>query len=212
MEGFATIGLEAGGKYAFSLAAEEVDFERMLREGFGLEHNIAGGRMRATLGLWAKTPDARTAEGSGYASITDARLYELPPVARLFSLFQIEPADQTAFQKARILYFLRGKRLVLGDIRLEGRALNLYGSGTMEPDGKIDLAFMVGKKNDDPLIPALSELMEGIRKQVVVVLVSGTLAEPKVETRTLSAVTAPIREVLGLVQAQREKERRAASK
>jgi hypothetical protein len=54
--------------------------------------------------------------------------------------------------------------------------------------------------------------MEGIRKQVVVVLVSGTLAEPKVETRTLSAVTAPIREVLGLVQAQREKERRAASK
>lgn len=212
MEGFATIGLETGGKYAFNLAAEEVDFERMLREGFGLEHNIAGGRMRATLGLWAKTPDARTAEGSGYASITDARLYELPPVARLFSLFQIEPADQTAFQKARILYFLRGKRLVLGDIRLEGRALNLYGSGTMEPDGKIDLAFMVGKKNDDPLIPALSELMEGIRKQVVVVLVSGTLAEPKVETRTLSAVTAPIREVLGLVQAQREKERRAATK
>ena len=68
------------------------------------------------------------------------------------------------------------------------------------------------KKNDDPLIPALSELMEGVRKQVVVVLVSGTLAEPKVETRTLSAVTAPLREVVALVKAQRERERQAASK
>jgi len=212
MEGFATIGLETGGKYAFSLAAEDVDFERLLREGFGLAHNITGGRLRATLGLWAKAPDSRAAEGSGYAYVTDAKLYELPVVARLFSLFQLEPADQTAFQKARILYFVRGKRLVLGDIRLEGRALNLYGSGTMEADGKLDLTFMVGKKNDDPLIPALSELMEGIRKQVIVVLVSGTLAEPKVETRTLSAVTAPFAEVLGLVKAQREKERQAASK
>jgi hypothetical protein len=212
MEGFATIGLETGGKYAFSLAAEDVDFERLLREGFGLAHNITGGRLRATLGLWAKAPDSRAAEGSGYAYVTDAKLYELPVVARLFSLFQLEPADQTAFQKARLLYFVRGKRLVLGDIRLEGRAMNLYGSGTMEADGKLDLVFMVGKKNDDPLIPALSELMEGIRKQVIVVLVSGTLAEPKVETRTLSAVTAPFAEVLGLVKAQREKERQAASK
>jgi hypothetical protein len=212
LEGFATIGLGEGGKYAFSLAAEDVDFERLLREGFGLEHNIAGGRMRGTLGLWAKAADSATAEGSGYAYVTDARLYELPLVARLFNFFQLEPADRIAFQKARVLYFVRGKRLVLGDIRLEGRAMNLYGSGTMGADGKLDLTFMVGKKNDDPLIPALSELMEGIRKQVVVVIVSGTLAEPKVQTRTLSAITAPFREVIGMVQEQRARERQATGK
>jgi len=77
----------------------------------------------------------------------------------------------------------------------------------MEADGKLDLTFMVGKKNDDPLIPALSELMEGVRKQLVVVIVSGTLADPKVQTRTLSAVTAPFREVIGLVKEQRARDR-----
>jgi hypothetical protein len=82
----------------------------------------------------------------------------------------------------------------------------------MGADGKLDLTFMVGKKNDDPLIPALSELMEGIRKQVVVVIVSGTLAEPKVQTRTLSAITAPFREVIGMVQEQRARERQATGK
>jgi hypothetical protein len=212
MEGFATIALEADGRYAFSLAAQDVDFERLLREGFGLEHNITGGRLRATLGLWAKGPDSKKAEGSGYAYVTDAKLYELPLVIRLINIFQLGASDRAAFQNARILYFLRGKRLILGDVRLEGRAMNLYGAGTMEPDGKLDLTFMVGKKNDDPLIPALAELLEGIRKQMVVVVVSGTLAEPKVQTRTLSALTAPLREVLGLVRAQRAKERQAAGK
>jgi len=207
LEGFATIALGEQGKYAFSLAAEDVDFERLLRDGFGLEHNIAGGRLRATLGLWAKSADSAVAEGSGYAYVTDAKLYELPLVARLFNFLQVEPQDRTAFQKARILYFVRGKRLILGDIRLEGRAMNLYGSGTMEADGELDLTFMVGKKNDDPLIPALSELMEGVRKQLVVVIVSGTLADPKVQTRTLSAVTAPFREAIGLVKEQRARDR-----
>jgi hypothetical protein len=77
----------------------------------------------------------------------------------------------------------------------------------MEADGELDLTFMVGKKNDDPLIPALSELMEGVRKQLVVVIVSGTLADPKVQTRTLSAVTAPFREAIGLVKEQRARDR-----
>ena len=212
VEGFASIGLGADGKYAFNLAAADVDFERLLRDGFRLEHNITGGKMRGTLGLRAGGTDAKTVEASGYVYVTDAKLYEVPLVVRLFNVLSLAPADRTAFEQARVLYFLRGKRLILGDIRLEGRAMNLYGAGTMDADGALNLAFLAGKKDEDPLIPALSELMEGIRKQVVVVLVTGTLAQPQVETRTLSAVTAPIREVLALVREQRERERRAGTK
>jgi hypothetical protein len=200
MEGSATIGLTAGGSYAIDLAVTEVDFERLLREGFRLEHNIHGGRLRGTMGLRAV---GERAEASGFLRVTDAELYELPLVVRLINVFRLAASERTAFQKARVLYFLRGGRLILGDIRLEGRALNLYGAGVMEADGRLYLTFMTGKKNDDPLLPALSELMEGVRKQIVVVLVTGTLAEPEVEFRTLSAVTAPIREVVELVREQR---------
>jgi len=200
MEGSATIGLKPGGSYALDLAVTDVDFERLLREGFRLEHNIRGGILRGTLGLRAVRGRV---EASGFLRVTDAELYEVPLVVRLINVFRLASSERTAFQKARVLYFLRGGRLILGDIRLEGRALNLYGAGVMERDGRLHLTFMTGKKNDDPLLPALSEMMEGLRKQLVVVLVTGTLAEPQVEFRTLSAVTGPIREVVRLVREQR---------
>jgi len=211
VEGFASIGLGAGRGYAFNLSAADVNFERLLHEGFRLEHNITGGLLRGTLDLRAKGPDAKTVEASGYIYVTEAKLYELPLVVRLLNALRFAPPDRTAFQKARVLYFLRGKRLILGDVRLEGRAMNLYGAGTMEADGRLNLTFMTGKKNDDPLIPALSELAEGIRKQIVVVLVTGTLAEPQVKTRTLSAVTAPLREMIALVREQRGRQGRTGA-
>ena len=210
MEGFGTIRLEPTTRYSISMTAADVDFERLLREGFRLEHNMSGGRMKATLGLWARGSDAQTVEASGYADVHDAKLYELPPLMRVMNALRLAPADQTAFQGGRVLYFLRGKRLYLGDIRLEGLAVSLYGTGVMESDGKIDMMFIPGKKNDDPLIPALAELAEGIRKELAVVIVSGTLAEPQVEVRTLSGLTAPLRELVNMVREQRQREAAAA--
>jgi hypothetical protein len=154
-------------------------------------------------------PAVASVEASGYADVTDARLFQLPVIVRVLTAFHASQQDATAFEKARILYFVRGKKIYLGDIRLDGRAISLYGTGIVETGGKLDLTFLIGKPDEDPLIPALSELMEGIRKQVAVVVVSGTLADPKVEVRTLSAVTAPIREVVKLVQEQRARDQKA---
>jgi hypothetical protein len=212
VEGFATIRLEPSTRYAMNVSAVDVDFERLLREGFRLEHNLSGGRMRATLGLWAKGPDAQDVQAAGYADVTDARLYELPPIVRVLNVLRLAPADQAAFEKGRVLYFLRGRRLYLGDIRLQGRAVSLFGAGILEPDGKIDMTFMTGKHNDDPLIPALSELGEGLRHELAVVVVSGTLVEPQVEVRTLSSLTAPFRELLNMVREQRRREAEASRK
>jgi len=212
VEGFARLRLEPSTRYAMNVSAVDVDFERLLREGFRLEHNLSGGRMRATLGLWAKGPDAQDVEGAGYADVTDARLYELPPIVRVLGVLRLAPADQTAFEKGRVLYFLRGRRLYLGDIRLQGRAVSLFGAGILEPDGKIDMTFMTGKHNDDPLLPALSELGEGLRHELAVVVVSGTLVEPQVEVRTLSSLTAPFRELLNMVREQRRREAEARNR
>jgi hypothetical protein len=162
--------------------------------------------MQITLGLWARGPDAQEVEASGYADVVDAKLYEIPMILRVLTVVRLAPADQTAFEKARVLYFLRGKRLYLGDIRLEGRAASLYGAGVIEADGKLNMTFLLGKHNDDPLIPALSELAEGVRRELAVVLVTGTLAEPQVEVRTLTDLTAPLREMIKLVEEQRARD------
>ena len=205
MEGSASIRIEPPARYALSVAATDVDFERLLKEGFRLGQSVSGGRMRATLALWNRGPDGMV-EASGYADVADAKLYQTPVVVRVLAVLQMAPADQTAFEKARVLYFWRGQRLYLGDVRLEGRAMNLYGAGVLEPDNQLHMTFLLGKKNDDPLIPALWELMEGIRHELAVVLVTGTPAEPQVEIRSLSTLTAPFRELLRLVSEQRKRE------
>ena len=203
VEGTASLGLKPPGRYGFSLAAKGVDFERLLREGFRLEHNITGGRMRATLALRAAGARADEMEASGYAHVTDAKLYELPAVVQMLSLLRLEPPERTAFREAEIWYFVRGKRIVLGDIRLMGRAVDLYGAGTIEPGGRLNLTFLPGRKNDPPLVPALEELLEGVRRELVLVEVTGTLAEPVVRLRSFTKLSAPIREFLSLVRESR---------
>ncbi len=197
LEGTGTVGLADRTGYALRVAVAEVDLERLLREGFRLAHNIQGGRLRGTLGL--RAVPGRT-EASGFLEVHDARLYELPLVVRLINVFRLASGERTAFREARVLYFLKDRRLYLGDIRLRGQALALYGAGVMEPDGRLHLTFLTGQPDENPLLPALSELAEGLRKQLVLVLVTGTLAEPVVEFRTLSAITDPLREVLRLLR------------
>jgi hypothetical protein len=203
IEGSASVQTAPAERYALTLAAEGVDFERLLREGFRVDQDLSGGRLKGTLGL--RAGDAGV-EASGYVDVTDAKLYELPMIVRVLNALRLAPDDRTAFEKARILYFVRGKRLFLGDVRLEGKALSLYGAGVLEPDGQLHLTFLTGKKDDDPLVPALYELAEGLRRELVVVMVTGTLAQPKIEVRTLSTLTAPFRELIQLVREQRARE------
>jgi hypothetical protein len=212
VEGTVAVSLGPGGQFGFQLTVHDVDFEKLMHEGFHLEQGVSGGQMRATLNIAGKGPQADAVQASGYAEITKAKLYELPPILRALGALRMAPAEQAAFQEAHITYFLRGKRLILEDVRLLGRALDLYGAGVIEPDGQVHLTFMTGKKDEHPLIPALSELAEGVRKEIVVVEVTGPMSEPKVEAKSLQGLTAPLRELMALVKKSQEtRERRNAA-
>jgi hypothetical protein len=179
-----------------------------MREGFHLEQGVSGGQMRATLNIAGKGPQADAVQASGYAEITKAKLWELPPVLRALGALRMAPSEQAAFHEAHVTYFLRGQRLILEDVRLLGHALDLYGAGTVEPDGQVHLTFMTGKKDEHPLIPALSELADGVRKEIVIVEVSGPMSDPKVEAKSLQGLTAPLRELMATIKKSQEKRAR----
>ena len=207
IEGTASVGIGDGGRFGFDLAVADVAFERLLREGFHLEYDISGGRLRGTLALAGQGADPAAVQASGRAEITQARLYQLPLLVRLLNVLRLAPGDETAFREARIDFFVRGKRVIFEDIRLQGPAVSLYGAGTMEPDGQLALTFMTGKKDDRPLVPAIAELVEGLRRELAVVQVTGTLAEPKVEVQTLWGAGAPLRELLAHIREERARRR-----
>jgi hypothetical protein len=199
--------MEPGGGYAFNVSADGVEFARLMKEGFRIEQPVEGGRLRGTVALRSQGGEDADLAASGYVHVTDAALYELPAVVRMLNLLRLGPDDRTAFQEARVWFFVRGGRIVLEDIRLMGKALNLYGAGLVGKDGDLALTFMPGQRDDSPLVPALSELWEGLRKEVVTVEVTGTLAEPDVQLRTRSTLTAPLRDLVETVRESPRRER-----
>lgn len=208
IEGRAGLVLGGKGRYGLALAAVGVDFERLLREGFRVEHDIEGGRLEGTLAVQARGGEGSDAAASGWAEIHDAKLYELPLVVRILNALRLAPVDRTAFTEARIQYFVRDGRFILSDVRLMGPALSLYGAGTVEPDGRLALRFVPGRRDDTPLVGVLAELAEGVRKELATVHVEGTMAAPEVRIETLSSLSAPLREFLAIVRESRAGGRR----
>lgn len=208
LEGRATLLLGRPGaadRYAFSLAVKDVDFDRLVRDGLRLDLKGSGGRLSATMALESRGPDAVAA--AGYARITRAALYELPPILRTLAALRFAADDQTAFREASVKYFMLRGKVVLEDIRLEGPNIGLYGAGTVDAGGRLYLTFTTGRKDDKPLVGALADLRDGLRHELLVVEVTGTMRDPQVEARPLSALTAPLRELVDLVRESRSQRR-----
>ncbi len=202
VEGRAAVSLRPGGGYAFRLALKDADFQRLAKHGFGLEGDLQGGRLEGTLVVRGGGP-GQALDARGTLHVSGAALYELPMIVRVLAALRLQPAERAAFREATVQYYLRAGRVLFSDLRLEGPALSLYGAGTVEPDGTLDLTFMTGRKDDQPLLATLSELLEGVRRELGVVRVTGTRDAPVVEFQTLPAVTAPLREFLRLVREAR---------
>ena len=200
LEGRAAVGMgEPAGSFVLSLAVKDIDLGRLLTEGLRIEHQAKGGRVEATLAAQSRGPNPADLAASGYAHITEAALYELPPMVRLLSALSLRSADRTAFREAQIVYFVSHGKVVLEDIRLFGKAVNLYGAGTIQPDGSLHLTFMSGTKNEKPMSQVLSDILEGVRHEIGIVEVTGTLSNPTVETRSLTELSAPLRELVALI-------------
>lgn len=203
LEGAGTLGTGADGGFAIDLAIQGAAFDAFLRDGMDIEDPPEGGRLDATFAADEAAGRRSGLRASGHARVTDASLYELPPLVRVLNLLRLKPPDRTAFRTAEIIYFVIGKKVFLEDIRLEGRSMNLYGIGTVGPEGRLNLTFRTGKKGDQPLSTLLTELVEGVRRELVVIEVTGTLSKPEVQTRPLSRLSAPLRELQQLIRESR---------
>ncbi len=203
LEGTGAMGTGPDGGFELDLAIQDAAFGPFLRDGMGIENPPQDGRLDATFAAQDPGTDGSELRASGQARVTDASLYELPPIVRVLNLLRLKPPDRAAFRHARITYFVVGKTIFLEDIRLEGRAMNLYGIGTVGREGALNLTFRMGKKDEQPLSTLLTELVEGVRRELVVIEVTGTLSDPKVETRPLSRLSAPLRELQQLIRESR---------
>jgi hypothetical protein len=128
---------------------------------------------------WIGRPATR--RGRGALRINGGRVIAFPFVMRLIEVSNLQLPTAAKLDYARARFYLDGNTLSFEELSLLSRAVEILGSGTVTwPAKELDLRF--NSRSARP-IPILSQLVQGIRDELITTEVKGTLAAPRIRLR-----------------------------
>jgi hypothetical protein len=140
--------------------------------------------------------------GGGRVEIREADLYRLPIMLAILNVINLAVPDKNAFHDVSSEFRIRGNRVALTDIVLQGPVLKLVGDGSISlPDRGVDLHLV----NVPPLlarVPGLGGIVEGASRELVELHVTGPLFRPTVRPKPFRAT---IEELKRLFQKKKPK-------
>jgi hypothetical protein len=74
-------------------------------------------------------------QGSGSIDVPRGKLLNLPVLLNLIKLAKLRVPDETGFEEAHAIFYIRDKRVRFGQLDLIGNAVSLAGEGEMSTDG-----------------------------------------------------------------------------
>jgi hypothetical protein len=140
------------------------------------------GRLSAASGFSGSLSNPQNFRATGAMTIRDGQIGALPGILSVLNLLQLKRLGAAAFHDMELSYQIKGSTLVANELNFIGSLLSLYGSGTMEKDGKqMDFKFRVEvgpKLPRIPLVSQLFDLLNWIKGNVFPVKVSGDYSDP----------------------------------
>jgi len=139
-----------------------------------------------------------TRQATGVLRISEGKLVKLPVFLELLHVVYLTLPGDTAFTDAFVEYHLRGPELLFREIHLDGPALSLVGSGTMDMDTRtLNLNFLSGPPGKMPRIRSLAdELFEGLVREIAEIRVTGTARKPITKTVPLPSLEDAVRRLI----------------
>jgi hypothetical protein len=197
LAGFAEVRLSDPLEFGISLSVDRIRLEDLFQGGAGARGSEVRGRLVGSVELTAVVGKEPRRQGSGMLRISEGKLYKLPVLLGLLHVLYLSLPGETAFTHGTIAYHLRNDTLIFDEIYLRGAALSIVGSGTMDMKTEaLDLLFLSGPPQKLPRLGSLTELLEGIAREVAQVHVSGTLKKPKMRTVPLRRLDQLLRDLL----------------
>lgn len=177
-------------QYLLQLAFKDVDLNRLLAETKFQDNPEAlrtVGRINGYLNMQSVMGDGSSRTGVCRVTVDDMKLGKLPPLANLLSVLNLSLPPDFAFNDLFFDSYISGDSLYVRMLDLGGPAISFRGAGKVDlPGQNLHLILAArGKRlaNDDPTV--LQSLTEGIGQAVVRMEVTGSIYDPKVNTRTL---------------------------
>jgi hypothetical protein len=126
--------------------------------------------------------------GSGGIQVSDAYVYELPGMMKLLKILRARSPDPNAFSKIGIGYRIMGKNIYFTDIRFDGDAINLHGSGEMDWQANLNVDLYTNFIKNDSSIPVIGPLISDTSRGMMRIRVRGTLQNPDIDKEALPAL------------------------
>lgn len=198
LEGSGFVSSDGSGAYALNVDFRGIDLETFVRRGMQMDATIEGGRLSGEVALRGGGDDGEDFLARGALRIRQTKMYRLPVIIQLLSALRLKSGAN--FESADADFSLRDGRYTFSRIVLEGPGLSLHGAGQMGGDGALGMYFTTGSGTSRNIIPALSDLAAGLKHELLLVEVSGSVNKPEVQGRMLTHLTAPLRELMALIK------------
>jgi translocation and assembly module TamB len=143
--------------FAIDMALADVDVESLMRIG-AADARPGSGKVNGRVELNGADPAAP----KGYRGRIELRLHDASigeiPVIRALDRF-LGAAQGGAFEKGWLRATIADGRILVDDLRLEGRILQIHGTGAVSLAGAVDLVVLV---NTNQIIPETGEALMGL--------------------------------------------------
>ncbi|MBX3358319.1 MAG: AsmA-like C-terminal domain-containing protein [Phycisphaeraceae bacterium] len=144
------------------------------------------GRLDASLSISGVEGDSLSRTGRGSVRIAGGDVIRLPLALPLMQLSNLQLPSADPLDYFQTAFTLSRNTLTFEQISLMSESISLIGSGTVGwPTTDLDLRFN-SQSASTRRIPLVSDLLEGVRNELISTRVTGTLADPKFTTETLA--------------------------
>ncbi len=123
---------------------------------------------------------------AGRAAVTGGKLWDLPPFVGVLAAFALTPTEDNIIEQAQLEFTVDREIVRIDRMDFLGRPLSLFGSGTMDLDGRnLDLTLVprIGKSFGD-IVPVAGHLFQAlldVAKGIIVpIRIGGSFWKPQV--------------------------------
>ena len=181
VDGFLFVDSGSKGDVGGDFVASGLQVARAADDVFGAGGAGTKGEAEGWVKFGGKAGEVQSIRGRGHGRIVRARLVQLPLFLGLIGVIFGDSSEGHFFRGVSLDYEIRDGRFDAGSggIEIDSAGIKLFGGGTLDFDGELDLALqprLLGFK-----IPVVETILSFVKKGVAEIWVTGDLKAPKVQ-------------------------------
>ncbi len=161
----------------------------------GLADSGMVGRFSGSLGLEGTAGQPVTQRGRGDVRVSGTSLVKIPLVLGFVQVANLTLPDATPFNEATMRYVVEGRKIRIEALSLTSPSLEMKGKGLIDLGAGKVLISLTPTNTHGWSVPVLSDLIDPARRELLTIVIRGSVEHPKVSARSFGTLTTTIDQI-----------------